>query len=60
MATTLRGDMQDKDEKQTCPFCAADWGSCDHYRILSEWETFAAQVERKTQRLQQGGDRDEA
>ncbi len=55
----LRGNMQDIDEKQTCPFCEADWGSCEHYRLLAEWESFAAHVERKSKRPSQDPDRDE-
>ena len=56
----LRGKMQDIDEKQTCPFCEADWGGCEHYRLLAEWESFAAQVEGKVKRPSREPEQDEA
>lgn len=34
--------MNPDDHDQNCPFCNASWGSCDHYRILAEWEAKAA------------------
>jgi hypothetical protein len=56
----LRGKMQDIDEKQTCPFCEAEWGSCEHYRLLAEWENFASHVERKSKRAPQDAEREDA
>ena len=47
IATGWRGTMQDSEDKQTCPFCGAEWGHCDHYNLLVEWESYAEKVERK-------------
>ena len=47
IATGWRGTMQDSEDKQTCPFCGADWGHCDHYNLLVEWESYAEKVEHK-------------
>lgn len=33
------------EEKQTCPFCDAKWGTCDHFDVLAEWEADAAKHE---------------
>lgn len=51
--------MPENDEKQTCPFCGADWGICDHYLLLSEWEAHAEQVEHKSRPKRQPDDRDD-
>lgn len=38
--------MQNDEPNQRCPFCGQSWGTCDHYRILSEWEEIADAAER--------------
>lgn len=38
--------MNKVEPRQTCPFCQADWGNCEHYRVLSEWEKTAEKAER--------------
>ncbi|MBW3098011.1 hypothetical protein [Pseudohoeflea coraliihabitans] len=37
--------MSDTATPQTCPFCAALWGTCEHYDVLAEWEESAAAME---------------
>jgi hypothetical protein len=42
--------MQNDAPDQLCPFCGRSWGTCDHYRILSEWEEIAEVSERTSRR----------
>jgi len=42
--------MQNDEPEQLCPFCGHSWGTCDHYRILSEWEAAAEATERVARR----------
>ena len=52
--------MREYDEKQPCPFCGAEWGVCDHYLLLSEWEAHAEKVEPKSRPKHKPDDRDDA
>ncbi len=33
--------MSGKEPEQSCPFCNAAWGSCQHFQILADWEAEA-------------------